>query len=79
MLKIKLIYGDGREELCNFSELPKLGQPLVIDGLTYHILEIARALNNADPDGPAAIVTLSSGTAEAADNRIPSIPPSRGR
>ena len=79
MLKIKLVYGDGREELCNFSELPKPGQPLVIDGLTYHILEIARALNNADPEGPAAVVTLSSGTADTPDNRIPSVPPSGSR
>ncbi|KEA62862.1 hypothetical protein ADIMK_2971 [Marinobacterium lacunae] len=75
MKKIKLIYGDKREEMCLLSTLPDIGHVLMIDGLTYHVLNIAKALNNTDPDGPEAIVTLSAGSHEPPDNRIPVIQP----
>lgn len=75
MLTVKLIYGGRGEELCRFSALPELGQSLVIDGLTYHVLEINRALNNTDPNGPEATIILSEGSQETPDNRIPQVQP----
>ncbi|SEF68668.1 hypothetical protein [Marinobacterium lutimaris] len=77
MLTVKLIFADKKEELCRFSELPKAGQPMRIDELTYQVISVDRALSNTDPDGPDAIVKLSAGTTESPDQQIPVVQPGR--
>lgn len=77
MLTVKLIYADKQEELCRFSELPKHGQPLRIDDLTYQVISVDRALSNTDPNGPDAIVKLSVGSTESPEQQIPVVQPGR--
>lgn len=77
MLTVKLIFADKSEELCRFSALPQAGQAMRIDDLTYQVISVERALSNTDPDGPEAIIKLSTGSAESPNQQIPVIQPGR--
>ncbi|WP_432695837.1 hypothetical protein ACQUQP_15020 [Marinobacterium sp. YM272] len=77
MLTVKLVFADKHEELCRFSALPEAGQAMRIDDLTYQVISVDRALNNTDPDGPQAVIRLSTGSTESPDQRIPVVTPGR--